>query len=196
MSKQLPPNKKRILELLNNNNPEANQEPPNKKPRIEEEDDHNSSESDSSQSDSDAMDEYPYDLMVSFQSTYTRMMNKAKPAPVNDLSNYVSWIVEMLHQSLEKGSLKTYFHFKMDKNQQNILCSTSANLTQTECILGKAHNTVVREVLSCDNKREPVESLQRVLELSHVVMASAPESVYLNPLPNYTVVVTFKPQQK
>lgn len=197
MSQQL--NKKRILELLNNNNPEVNQEPPNKKPRIEE-DDHNSSDSDSdsdsSHSDSDAMDEYPYDLMVSFQSTYNRMMNKAKPAPVNDLPNYVSWMVEMLHRSLEKGSLKTYIHFKMDKNQQYIICSTSANLTQTECILSKAHNTVVREVLTCDNKREPVESLQRVLELSHIVMSSAPESVYLNPLPNYIVVVTFKPQLK
>lgn len=188
------PNKKRIIEMLNNNNPEDNQ-PPNKKPRIEEDD--NNSDSDShSQSDSDAVDEYPYDLMVSFQATYLRTLNKSKPAPIDNLSNYVSWVVEMLHQSLEKGFLRTYIHFKMDKNQQSIICSTSANTGQPEGIVGKAHNTVVREVMACDNKREPVETLHRVLELSHIVTASAHESVHLNPLPNYTISLTFKPQPK
>jgi len=190
MPKPQPPNKKRLLDTTMNN-----QEPPNKKPRIEEDEPSDGSDS-HSQSDSDAVDEYPYDLMVSFQSTYSRVLNGSKPAPVDDLPHYVSWVVEMLHRGLEKGSLRTYIHFKMDKESQHILCSTSNNLAQHDCILGKANNTVVKEVLSCDNKREPVESLQKLLTLSHTVMSSAPESAYLNPLPNYTIVVTFKPQPK
>lgn len=183
--------------MSNNKRPNDNtvnhQEPLNKKPRIE--DDYNYSDSDS-HSDSDAVDEYPYDLMVSFQATYNRMMNKDKPAPVLEIPIYVAWIVEMLHRSLEKGSLKTYIHFKINKDQQNIVCSTSPDLNQKECIISKANNTVIREILSCDNKREPVDALQKILELSHVVTVTAPESVYLNPYPNYTIIATFKPQSK
>lgn len=192
MFNQTLPNKKRSNVFLDT----KNKEPLNKKPRIDEEIEEGSDSDNHSQSDSDAVDEYPYDLMVSFQSSYNRAMNGAKPAPVEDLSHYVSWIVEMLHRSLERKSTKMYIHFKMDKSSQNILCSTSSNLNQHDCILGKATSTIVQEVLACDNKREPIETLQRILELSYTVLSSAPESTYLNSLLNYTIVLTFKPQPK
>lgn len=164
---------------------------PSKKRRIEEDVDNSDSDSDSN-----ANEEYEYDLMVSFQSCYNRAINAGKLPPVESLPHYTGWVVEMLHCSLEKCSRKMYVHFKMDKDTKNIYCSTSANISQTECLIGKANNTVIKEVMQCDNKRKPFEFLQKVLALSYNVMFSAPESSYLNPFPNYTIELTFKHQSK